>query len=113
MILGLIGAVVLAHGSLLKAIAMVVLGLLLGLVGTDVNSGTARFAFGVPELIDGIGVVSVAMGLFGFAEIIVNLESTEKRIRAQYTALDTKVASLTALNTYITQQITNWNKSKD
>jgi len=79
MILGLIGAVVLAHGSLLKAIAMVVLGLLLGLVGTDVNSGAARFAFCVPELIDGLGIVSVAMGLFGFAEILTNLESTEKR----------------------------------
>ena len=79
MILGLIGAVVLAHGSLLKAIAMVVLGLLLGLVGTDVNSGAARFAFGVPELIDGLGIVSIAMGLFGFAEILTNLESTEKR----------------------------------
>ncbi|HEV2038949.1 MAG: tripartite tricarboxylate transporter permease [Pseudomonadota bacterium] len=79
MILGLIGAVVLAHGSLLKAIAMVVLGLLLGIVGTDVNSGAARFAFGVPELIDGLGVASVAMGLFGFAEILTNLESTEKR----------------------------------
>src|SRR5258707_4516301 len=79
MILGLIGAVVLAHGSLLKAIAMIVLGLLLGIVGTDVNSGAARFAFGIPELTDGLGVVSVAMGLFGFAEIITNLESTEKR----------------------------------
>src|SRR3982075_2229756 len=79
MILGLVGAVVLALRSLLKAIAMVVLGLLLGLVGTDVNSGTARFAFGIPELIDGIGVVSVAMGLFGFAEIITNLEADEKR----------------------------------
>ncbi|HKE41212.1 MAG TPA: tripartite tricarboxylate transporter permease [Casimicrobiaceae bacterium] len=79
MTLGLIGAVVLAHGSLLKAIAMVVLGLLLGIAGTDVNSGAARFAFGVPELIDGIGVVSVAMGLFGFAEIVTNLETTEKR----------------------------------
>src|SRR5512137_2386914 len=79
MVLGLIGAVVLASGSLLKAIAMIVLGLLLGLVGTDVNSGMARFSFGVPELTDGIGVVSVAMGLFGFAEIITNLESTEKR----------------------------------
>src|SRR5512137_2417241 len=79
MVLGLIGAVVLASGSLLKAIAMIILGLLLGLVGTDVNSGMARFSFGVPELTDGIGVVSVAMGLFGFAEIITNLESTEKR----------------------------------
>src|SRR5437870_4766209 len=79
MILGLIGAVVLAHGSLLKAIGMIVLGLLLGIVGTDVNSGMARFAFGIPELTDGIGVVSVAMGLFGFAEIITNLETEEKR----------------------------------
>ncbi|HEY5309448.1 MAG TPA: tripartite tricarboxylate transporter permease, partial [Casimicrobiaceae bacterium] len=67
MVLGLIGAVVLAHGSLVKAIAMIVLGLLLGIVGTDVNSGVARFDFGIPELTDGIGVVSVAMGLFGFA----------------------------------------------
>src|SRR6478735_8526047 len=81
MVLGLIGAVVLAHGSLLKAIAMIILGLLMGIVGTDVNSGVARFDFGVPELSDGIGIVSVAMGLFGFAEIITNLESQEKRER--------------------------------
>src|SRR6186713_1811591 len=80
MVLGLIGAVVLASGSLIKAIAMIVTGLLLGIVGTDVNSGTQRFAFGIPELSDGIGVVGVAMGLFGFAEIITNLESTEKRV---------------------------------
>ena len=73
MVLGLIAAVVLARGSLLKAIAMIVLGLLLGIVGTDVNSGVARFTFGMPELADGIGFVVVAMGLFGFAEIIVNL----------------------------------------
>ena len=79
MVLGLIGAVVLAHGSLVKAIAMIVLGLLLGIVGTDVNSGVLRFDFGIPELSDGIGVVVVAMGLFGFAEIVLNLESTEKR----------------------------------
>ena len=79
MVLGLIGSVVLAHGSLLKAIAMIVLGLLMGIVGTDVNSGVARFDFGIPELSDGIGIVGVAMGLFGFAEIIINLESTEER----------------------------------
>ncbi|HQR78129.1 MAG TPA: tripartite tricarboxylate transporter permease, partial [Burkholderiaceae bacterium] len=79
MVLGLIGAVVLASGSLVKAIAMIVLGLLLGIVGTDVNSGLPRFSFGIPELSDGIGFVVVAMGLFGFAEIIVNLEHTEKR----------------------------------
>src|SRR5438094_806322 len=53
--------------------------MLLGIVGTDVNSGVARFDFGIPELSDGIGVVVVAMGLFGFAEIILNLESTETR----------------------------------
>jgi len=79
MVLGLIAATVLAHGSLIKAIAMVLLGLLLGLVGTDVNSGVARFSFGVSELTDGIGFVSVAMGVFGFAEIIGNLEQKEQR----------------------------------
>jgi putative tricarboxylic transport membrane protein len=73
MVLGLIGAVVLASGSLLKAIAMIILGLLLGLVGTDINSGVARFTFDIPELIDGIGFVVVAMGVFGFGEIIANL----------------------------------------
>jgi len=79
MVLGLVAAVVLAHGSLIKAIAMIILGLLLGLVGTDVNSGVSRFAFNVPELSDGIGFVIVAMGVFGFTEVIVNLEHTEKR----------------------------------
>jgi len=79
MVLGLLAAVVLASGSLLKAIAMIVLGLLLGIIGTDVNSGLQRFSFGVAELSDGIGFVVVAMGLFGFAEIIVNLEQKEHR----------------------------------
>ena len=79
MVLGLIGAVVLASGSLLKAIAMILLGLLLGLVGTDVNSGVVRFAFDVPELADGIGFVAVAMGVFAFAEIAANVEKQEKR----------------------------------
>jgi len=74
MVLGLVAAVVLAHGSLIKAICMVLLGLMLGLVGTDVNSGVLRFAFGVSELADGIGFVTVAMGMFGLAEIIANLE---------------------------------------
>ncbi|NBT54664.1 MAG: tripartite tricarboxylate transporter permease [Betaproteobacteria bacterium] len=73
MVLGLIGAIVLASGSLLKALGMIMLGLLLGLVGTDVNSGVARFSFNVPELTDGIGFVAVAMGVFGYGEIISNL----------------------------------------
>ena len=79
MVLGLVAAVVLAHGSLLKAIAMVILGLLLGLIGTDVNSGVLRFAFGISELADGIGFVTVAMGMFGLAEIIANLEQKGER----------------------------------
>lgn len=80
MILGLIGAVVLASGSLIKAIAMIVLGLLLGQVNTDVITGMARFSFGIPELQDGIGFVAIAMGVFGFGEIIVNLGlSDDKR----------------------------------
>ncbi len=79
MVLGLVAAVVLAHGSVIKAVAMVILGLLLGLVGTDVNSGVLRFAFGVSELADGIGFVTVAMGLFGIAEIITNLELKDER----------------------------------
>ena len=79
MILGLIGAVVLAHGSLMKAITMIIFGLLLGLVGTDVNSGMARFSFGVPELTDGLGTAQIAMGVFGFAEIMLNLERQEVR----------------------------------
>ncbi|MGH8698650.1 MAG: tripartite tricarboxylate transporter permease, partial [Burkholderiales bacterium] len=79
MVLGLVAAVVLAHGSLIKAIAMVLLGLLLGLIGTDVNSGVARYSFGIPELSDGIGFVTVAMGMFGIAEILTNLELKDKR----------------------------------
>lgn len=79
MVLGLIAAVVLAHGSLIKAIAMIVLGLLIGLIGTDVNSGVARYSFGLPELIDGIGIGTIAMGTFGFSEIIRNLEQGSKR----------------------------------
>ncbi len=73
MVLGLIGAVVLASGSLIKAIAMIVLGLLLAQINTDVISGTARYSFDIPELSDGIGFVVIAMGVFGFGEIIANL----------------------------------------
>ena len=79
MILGLIGAVVLASGSLLKAVAMIVLGLLMGLVGTDVNSGVARFSFDIPELTDGIGFITIAMGVFGYGEIITNLAQPEDK----------------------------------
>ena len=80
MCLGLVGAVVLASGALIKAICMILLGLLLGLVGTDVNSGVARYDFGIPELQDGINFAIVAMGVFGFAEIMNNLELKDKRV---------------------------------
>jgi TctA family transporter len=73
MALGLIAAVVLAHGSVIKAVAMIVLGLLIGLIGTDGNTGGTRFTFGFTELIDGIDVATLAIGIFGVGEIITNL----------------------------------------
>ena len=79
MVLGLTSAVALANGSVLKATLMTILGLLLGIVGTDVNSGVARFSFNLPELVDGIGFVAITMGLFAFAEIALNLEQTDRR----------------------------------
>ncbi|MFM8900617.1 MAG: tripartite tricarboxylate transporter permease [Burkholderiales bacterium] len=78
MTLGLIGAVVLASGSLIKAIAMIILGLLLAQVNTDVISGVARYSFDIPELTDGINFVVIAMGIFGFGEIIANLGQPEE-----------------------------------
>lgn len=79
MVLGLVGAVVLASGSVLKAFCMIILGLLLGMIGADVNSGAFRFDFGIPELQDGIDFVAISMGLFGFTEIIVNLSKGGSR----------------------------------
>jgi putative tricarboxylic transport membrane protein len=79
MVLGLVAAVVLARGSLLHALAVVVVGLVLGLVGTDVNSGVARYSLGFPQLADGIGFVVIAMGMFGLAEIVSNLEHERTR----------------------------------
>jgi putative tricarboxylic transport membrane protein len=74
MVLGLIFAVVLAKGSVVKAIAMVVLGLLMSMIGSDLETGAGRMTFDLPELADGIGFTNIAMGVFGFAEIIRNLE---------------------------------------
>ena len=73
MVLGLIAAVVLAHGSVVKAIAMIVLGLLLGLVGTDGQTAAQRFTFDLTELSDGIDFAVLAIGVFGVGEIIANL----------------------------------------
>jgi TctA family transporter len=82
LVLGLISAVVLGSGSLLNSLAMIVLGLLIGLVGTDVNTGTYRYTLGIMELTDGVGFVGIAMGLFGYGEIIKNLEQHERKIFA-------------------------------
>jgi TctA family transporter len=73
MVLGLVAAIVLASGSLAKAIMMVLFGLALGLVGTDVNSGATRFSLNILELVNGIGFLAVAMGLFGYAYIVHDL----------------------------------------
>jgi putative tricarboxylic transport membrane protein len=79
MVLGLTLAVVMAAGSILKAVGMIFLGMLLGLIGTDVNTGNTRFTFEISDLFDGIGFVIVAMGLFGIGEIIKNLGDPERR----------------------------------
>jgi putative tricarboxylic transport membrane protein len=75
MVLGLVMAVVLAHGSVLKAFAMVLIGLLLGLVGTDVSTGLTRYTFGIGGLWEGIDFLPLVLGLFGIVEIIRNLEN--------------------------------------
>lgn len=79
MVLGLVSAIALAHGSILKALAMVVLGLLLGLVGTDIYTGTPRFTLGITEYADGLNFVALAVGVFGIAEILRNLEGEQDR----------------------------------
>jgi putative tricarboxylic transport membrane protein len=79
MVVGLVGAVFLASGSLTKSLGMVVLGVLLGLIGTDANSGETRFTFGITYLWDGIEFVVVAVGIFAFGEVVASLEAKEKR----------------------------------
>lgn len=91
MVLGLVGAMVLAQGSLLKALGMVCIGLMLGLIGTDVSTGAQRFTFGVKDLAGGLDFVPVAMGIFGLSEIIANLG---RHHDDQRTVVATKIVSL-------------------
>jgi TctA family transporter len=79
MVLGLVAAIALARGSLAKAFGMILIGLLLGTVGADTQTFEMRYTFGMPELTDGLGFVIVAMGIFGFGEIIANLEKGDQR----------------------------------
>src|SRR5690606_30292335 len=82
MVLGLVFAVVLAKGSVIKAMAMILFGLLLSMIGSDIETGQSRMAFNVPEMSDGLGFVVIAMGVFGFAEIIRNLEEQTEEGRS-------------------------------
>jgi putative tricarboxylic transport membrane protein len=79
MVFGLVAAIVLARGSLIKALCMVCVGLLFGMIGTDVNSGVIRFAFGQSELADGVGFVALAMAFFGMTDVVLNLENPEHK----------------------------------
>jgi putative tricarboxylic transport membrane protein len=98
MVLGLVFAVVLARGSVLKAVAMILMGLLMSMVGSDIETGASRMAFDVTELSDGIGFVLVAMGVFGYAEIMRNLEQESSRsiVHAKLTGLMPTWADLKA-----------------
>ncbi len=78
MLLGLVAASTIATGAPIKGIAMVVLGLLLGVIGTDVNSGVARYSFGIPELTDGLNLVALAMGIFGLSEVINSINNVPR-----------------------------------
>lgn len=78
MVLGLLMSVILSHGSVLKSVAMILVGLAIGFVGTDINTGVSRYTFGVSGLIDGVNFVTVAMGLFGVTEVIRNLEERQR-----------------------------------
>jgi TctA family transporter len=89
MVLGLIASIVMASGSLLHALGMILVGLLLGMVGTDVNSAVPRYTFDLPELSDGLSFVIIAMGVFGIGEIVANLEDEAERA-----AMTTRIAGL-------------------
>src|SRR6266700_885290 len=80
MLMGLVAAAVLAQGDMMKSLAMVAFGLLLGIVGTDVNTGVQRFTFGISDLSDGIGFIVVAVGVFAIGEIINNLSEAGERV---------------------------------
>ncbi|MBX3553808.1 MAG: tripartite tricarboxylate transporter permease, partial [Pseudolabrys sp.] len=98
MVLGLIFAVVLASGSVLKALTMILVGLLLSMVGSDLETGVSRMAFDIPEMSDGIGFVQVGMGVFGFGEILRNLDNPGNRniVQSKVTGLMPTIADLKA-----------------
>ena len=90
MVVGLVSSIALASGSIIKALAMIVAGLLLGVTGTDIYTNVPRFTFGFPDLLDGIDFIAMAVGIFGIAEIIRNLEQSGDLKRS----VDTKITNL-------------------
>jgi putative tricarboxylic transport membrane protein len=98
MLMGLVAAAMLAQGDMVKSLLMVVLGLLLGIIGTDVNTGMQRFTLGITELSDGIGFIVIAVGVFALGEIITNLGHSEKR-----TVFTSKVTNLFPTKTDLRQ----------
>jgi putative tricarboxylic transport membrane protein len=89
MLLGLIAASTVGQGSPIKGVAMMILGLALGVVGTDVNSGTIRFGFDLPELSDGLGLIPIAMGLFAVTEVIRSAgKSTVSQVAQKFSMRD-------------------------
>lgn len=89
LVFGLLSAVVLSNGSPIKAVAMIFLGLLIGLVGQDPTSGTLRYTFGVPELVEGLDFVAVSLGLFGLSEVMNNLERNSSARSGVVAKIDT------------------------
>ena len=87
MVLGLTMSIVLAHGSIFKAIAVMLIGFLFGLVGIDINSGEQRFTFELPELWEGISFLAISIGLFGLVEVVRNLEFPEPTLGSIKTSL--------------------------
>jgi putative tricarboxylic transport membrane protein len=87
MVFGLVAAVILAHGSVVKAIGMILVGMLLGTIGIDVNTSVPRFTFGIPQFGDGIDFAVIAMGIFGIGETVANLERGEENRTLQTSEL--------------------------
>ena len=87
MVFGLVAAVILAHGSVVKAIGMILVGMLLGTIGIDVNTSIPRFTFGIPQFGDGIDFAVIAMGIFGIGETVANLERGEENRTLQTSEL--------------------------
>ena len=98
MVMGLVAASSMGSGSPIKGLAMVVMGVLLGMVGTDVNSGAARFTLDIPELMDGINLVALAMGLFGVAEVVRGIHGQDDTKKVEKITLRSMVPSKQEMN---------------